>query len=118
MPTKKRIVLAAIGSWGDVLPYVAIALGLMERGHHAIVATSACYQEQIAALGIDVRCVRPDSDWVADPVLMRRRSHRSLGLIRVATEWVVPALPESYEDIAAAVEGADVVVSHPLAAWA
>ena len=49
---------------------------------------------------------------------MRRRSHPGLGLIRVAREWLLPALPETYEDTAAAVEGADVLVSHPLAAYA
>src|SRR5262249_53208242 len=38
----RRVVLVTLGSWGDVLPYLAIALGLQERGHQAILATSAC----------------------------------------------------------------------------
>src|SRR5690242_9816025 len=93
---RRRIVLVTFGSWGDVLPYVAIALGLAERGHHPILATSACYQARVEALGLECRCVRPDSDWVANPALMRRRSHPTLGLIRVATEWVLPALEQTY----------------------
>jgi UDP:flavonoid glycosyltransferase YjiC (YdhE family) len=111
-------VLVTLGSRGDVLPYLAIALGLRQRGHHAIVATSACHREDVKALGLDFHNVRPDSDWVADPALMRRRSHPGLGLIRVASEWLLPALRETYEDTAAAVEGADLLVSHPLAAYA
>jgi UDP:flavonoid glycosyltransferase YjiC (YdhE family) len=83
-----------------------------------IVATSACHREKVEALGLAFRNMRPDSDWVADPALMRRRSHPGLGLIRVAREWVLPALPETYEDIACAAEGADLLVSHPLAAYA
>src|SRR5439155_7095982 len=114
----RRVVLATLGSWGDVLPYVAIALGLRERGHQVILATSACYRLKVEALGVGFRAVRPDSDWVADPALMRRRSHPGLGLIRVAREWLLPALPQTYEDAAAAAEGADLLVSHPLAAYA
>jgi len=108
-------VFAALGSWGDVLPYLAIALGLQERGHQVLLATSACYREKVEALGVGFRAVRPNSDWVADPALMRRRSHPGLGLIRVAREWLLPALPETYQDTAAAAEGADLLVSHPLA---
>jgi UDP:flavonoid glycosyltransferase YjiC (YdhE family) len=117
-PGSRRVVLVALGSWGDVLPYLAIALGLMERGHHAILATSACYRSKVEGLGVRFRCVRPDSDWVSDPELMRRRSHPGLGLIRVARDWLLPALAETYEDTAAAAAVADVLVSHPLAAYA
>jgi len=117
MPGGRRVVFATLGSWGDVLPYLAIALGLRDRGHQVILATSACYREKVEALGVGFRAVRPDSDWVADPALMRRRSHPGLGLIRVAREWLLPALQESYEDTAVAVEGADLLVSHPLAAF-
>src|SRR5262249_17656938 len=117
MPGGRRVVLATLGSWGDVLPYLAIPLGLQERGHQVILATSACYREKVEALGINFRLVRPDSDWVTNPALMRRRSHPGLGLIRVAREWLLPALPESYQDTVAAVEGADLLVSHPLAAY-
>src|SRR5262249_37445269 len=117
-PSARRVVFATLGSWGDVLPYLAIALGLRERGHQVILATSACYREKVHALGVGFRAMRPDSDWVADPALMRRRSHPGLGLIRVAREWLLPALRQTYEDTAAAVEGADLLVSHPLAAYA
>jgi UDP:flavonoid glycosyltransferase YjiC (YdhE family) len=111
-------VLVTLGSWGDVLPYLAIALGLRDRGYQVILATSACHREKVEPLGVGFRSVRPDSDWVADPALMRRRSHPGLGLIRVAREWLLPALAETYEDTAAAAEGADLLVSHPLAAYA
>jgi rhamnosyltransferase subunit B len=110
-----RVVFATLGSWGDVVPSLAIGLGLRERGHRVVLATSECYREKVEALDVEFRAVRPDSDWVADPARMRRRSHPTLGLIRVAREWLLPALRESYEDTAAACEGADLLVSHPLA---
>src|SRR5205823_14936963 len=97
-PGGRRVVFATLGSWGDVLPYLAIALGMQERGHRVVLATSECYREKVEALGVEFRAVRPDSDWVADAGLMRGRSHPSLGLIRVAREWLLPALRDSYAD--------------------
>ena len=82
-PRDARVVLVTLGSWGDVLPYVALAGGLAARGHRAVVATSACCRERLESLGVEFRCVRPESDWVGDPSTMRRRSHPGLGLIPV-----------------------------------
>lgn len=114
----RRVVLVTFGSWGDVLPYVAIALGLRQRGHRVVMMTSDCYRTRVEATGLDFHAVRPGSEWVADPSLMRHRSHRALGLIRVAREWVLPALRETYEDVRSATTGADLLLSHPLAAYA
>ncbi len=62
----RRIVLTATGSLGDLHPYIAIALGLKARGHEAILATSACYQKKVEALGLGFRPVRPDFIFVTD----------------------------------------------------
>ena len=37
---RRRIVLTTFGSLGDLHPYIAVALGLQERGHEAIIASS------------------------------------------------------------------------------
>jgi UDP:flavonoid glycosyltransferase YjiC (YdhE family) len=117
-PRRRRVVLVALGSTGDILPYVAIALGLRDRGHRVVIATSFCHRDKVDGHGLDFHCVRPDSDWVTNPAMMRRRSHPRLGLIRVAREWVLPALADTYEDTADAAGEADLLVSHPLAAFA
>ena len=112
-PTRrpKRIVLTTFGSLGDLHPYVAIASGLRARGHDAILATSACYQQKIEALGISFRAVAPDSDWVSDPRNMLRFMDPRLGLLRLAREVLLPVLRDSYDDLLAAVNGADLLVS-------
>jgi UDP:flavonoid glycosyltransferase YjiC (YdhE family) len=107
-------VLTAVGSLGDLHPYLAIALGLKARGHEAIVATSACYRQKIEALGLGFRVVRPDSDFVADPAVMRRFMHLRWGTIRVLREFILPLLRDSYKDTLAAAEGADLLVSHTI----
>jgi rhamnosyltransferase subunit B len=116
--TRQRIVLTVFGSLGDLHPYIAIGRGLQARGYEVVIATSECYQRKIAALGMGYRAIRPDSAWVADTAVMRRFMHRRWGLIRIHREWILPVLRESYEDILLASEGADLLVSHPLAAYA
>ena len=106
-----RIVLTTAGSLGDLYPYIAVALGLRERGHEAALATNQRYQEKIESLGLGFHSVRPDCDWLLDPEKVRRLSHPRLGLLRVGREWLMPAVRESYEDTLQAVEGADLLVS-------
>ena len=105
-----RIVITTCGSLGDLHPYVAIALGLAARGHEPIVATGECYRKKIESLGIGFRPVRPDSDWVNHPDVMRRIMHTRWGLVRVIQEVLLLALRETYEDTLAAVEGADLLL--------
>jgi rhamnosyltransferase subunit B len=111
----QRIVLTAVGSLGDLHPYLAIALGLKARGHEAIVATSACYRQKVEALGLGFRAVRPDSDFVKDPAVMSRFMHPRRGTFCVLREFILPLLRDSYEDTLAATTGADLLVSHTIA---
>ena len=45
-----RIVLATIGSLGDLHPVLALALELRRRGHEPSIATSENYRDKIATL--------------------------------------------------------------------
>jgi UDP:flavonoid glycosyltransferase YjiC (YdhE family) len=112
---RRRIVLTTVGSLGDLHPYIAIGLGLKERGHEAVLATSACYRHKVEALGLGFRAVRPDHpDVDADPDLMRRMMDRRMGSECVIREFIMPVLRESYEDTLAAAQGAGLLVSHML----
>jgi rhamnosyltransferase subunit B len=111
---RRRIVLTTFGSLGDLHPFIAVALGLQEHGHEAIIATSAYYRQKIEALGIGFRAVRPDHPAPEiDPDLMRRIMDRRTGSEFVIREFM-SVLRESYEDTLAAAEGADLLVSHML----
>jgi UDP:flavonoid glycosyltransferase YjiC (YdhE family) len=106
-----RIVVTTFGSLGDLLPFVAIALGLKARGHFVILATGECYREKIERLGIEFRAARPDCVWVNDPKVLRRITHPRWGLLRVFGDVIAPVLRETYEDTLAACEGADLIVA-------
>jgi len=43
----KRVVIATFGSFGDVNPYVGLALGLKQRGHRPVLATAEFYRSYI-----------------------------------------------------------------------
>jgi len=107
----RRILITTFGSLGDLHPYVALALGLQSRGHQVTLATGECYRGKIEALGLGFAPLRPDCDWVTDPVVMRRIMHPRWGLIR-AVQIPVRSLPEAYEDTMAAAEGADLLVGN------
>ena len=110
--SRKRIIFTTFGSLGDLHPYLAVALGLNARGHEAVIASGECYRQKVEGLGLCFRAVRPDCDWVADPIVMRRFIDLRWGLMRVIRELVLPALRESYEDILEAVGGADLLVAN------
>jgi rhamnosyltransferase subunit B len=49
-----QVILAPVGTTGDVLPFVAIALRLKERGRRVIVAASGSYRGLMDAAGLDL----------------------------------------------------------------
>jgi rhamnosyltransferase subunit B len=110
----KRVVLTAVGSLGDLHPYIAIGLGLKARGHDAVIATSECYRQKVLKFALGYRPIRPDSNVVSDPDRMGRFMELRRGTERVIREWMLPALRDSYQDTLAAAQGADLLVSHPL----
>lgn len=109
----RRIVLATFGSFGDIHPYLGLAIGLAARGHRPVVATSEHYRRKVEDAGIDFHPVRPDIDptdadvvaKIMDPV------HGSEFIVR---ELAMANVVESHADLRVAAEGADLIVTHPL----
>ena len=119
---KKRVVLATWGSFGDLYPFLALALELQERGHTAVIATSTLYREAIEEAGIGFQKVRPELPHPDEEIsgeILRSLSHGRKGPEYLFRELLVPHLRDTYVDMLAAVTGgADLLVSHqvPLAA--
>jgi rhamnosyltransferase subunit B len=110
----KTIVLTTFGSYGDLHPYLAIALGLKARGHSPILATGSFYQEKIENVGIRFHAVRPDlENLVNNPEVMRRVNHLRTGTEYVVRKLFMPHLRASYDDLFQAVQGADLLITHP-----
>jgi rhamnosyltransferase subunit B len=111
----KRIVLTTFGSFGDVHPYMAIALELKARGHLAVIATSEIYREKIEGAGIGFHPVRPDILGPDDPgteELLRKIMDPQTGAEFLFKELIVPFLRDSYDDLSEAARGADLLLTH------
>ena len=115
MAKAKRIVLNTFGSYGDVHPFMALAMELQSRGHHPVVATSALYREKIEAAGLEFFAVRPelpppqDQEYqMIDKIMDPRTGPRFL-----IEEIIFSSLRDSYDDLSRAVSGADLLITHP-----
>lgn len=113
----KRIILNTFGSFGDIHPYMAIALELQRRGHVPVIATMEGYREKIIVAGLQFAPVRPD---VAQPKeqgteLVEKIMEPKTGPRFLTEELIFPAVRESYADLLKAVEGADLLITHPAA---
>lgn len=111
-----NIVLTTFGSFGDIHPYMAIAMELKRRGHDPVIATMPLYREKIEETGLRFAPVRPDlpppqeqNQELVEKIMEPRSGPRFL-----IEEVILPHLRDSYADLLQAVRGADLLVSHPI----
>lgn len=112
----KRIVLVTLGSYGDIHPYMAIAMELRARGHQPVIATSELYREKMQAAGFAFVSVRPNipPPQEQDTQMMEKVMHPRSGSGFLMNEMLFPAVREGYADLLRAVEGADLLLTHPI----
>src|SRR4030095_6991667 len=115
--TRKRIIISPLGSFGDLHPYMALAIELQSRGHEPIIATMEYYREKIEGAGLSFAPVRPNFPHPKDqdPELIAKILNPKTGARYLTEEIVYPALRDSYSDLLEVVEGADLLITHPAA---
>lgn len=112
----KRIILASLGSAGDLHPYVAIAQGLIARGHSAAVGTHADSRMAVEKAGVDFLPVRPDFNRSRASALMANDLfHPIWGHVRARREFLA-SIGATFEDLMQPVRGADLFISSPTVA--
>src|SRR2546430_4802046 len=104
--------MLAVGTRGDVQPYVALGRGLQLAGHDVLLGTSANLVGFVHAHGLDAVAIAGDSTrwlrWLRTP--RRVRARRGLRLEATLTAMA--------RDTLCAARGADLVVSSSTAFWA
>lgn len=110
-----RIVLTSFGSLGDLHPYLALAMELKRRGHRPVIATHPGYRARVEVEGVEFHPVRPDVDDFGDEAaLMKDVMNARLGPEVVIRRMFMPRLRDSAADLAPALEGADLLLTHTL----
>jgi rhamnosyltransferase subunit B len=102
-----RVVIAVIGSRGDLNPRMAIGRELQQRGHTVIVATHADHRNAVHAAGLPFREIRPDTIKVANAKTLFED-----GLLDAAlAHSLVTQLGATFNDLLACCADVDLVLS-------
>jgi UDP:flavonoid glycosyltransferase YjiC (YdhE family) len=107
------ILLTTTGSLGDLHPYLAIGVGLKERGHRVAIGTCEHYRGRVEKLGLEFRPIGPHLS-PEDPEMIRLIVDPKKGSEYIFRQLLMPYLKQVYDETLRAVEGVDLVLSHPI----
>src|SRR5665213_1630681 len=68
----RTVLLSTFGSFGDIHPYMALAIELNRRGYRAVLGTSEMYRRKIESAGIEFAPIRPDMPNPTDPSISQK----------------------------------------------
>lgn len=105
----KRIVIATIGSLGDLHPAIALALELKARGHRVVLVTSAVYKEKIEQAGIKFHSLRPDIP--DDLEMVEKMMHPIKGAEFFFRKILLARISETYADLMDAAIGCNLLIT-------
>lgn len=108
------IVVLAVGSRGDVQPYLALAFGLKRAGYKVRFAANSNFERWVKSYGLEFAPIRVDSyAFVQDPrgqawLESGNFLHLALNSVRILR----PALDQTHRDAWDACRGAEAIVYH------
>jgi rhamnosyltransferase subunit B len=110
-----RILLATLGSLGDLNPYIAVGKELSRRGQQVRLATSIDYRSRVEAAGLEFAPLAPSIAELGDPEdIAQRFFARWSGPQRLLEAMVIAPLRRAYADLSVAAEGVALAISHPI----
>lgn len=108
-----RIAIIALGSRGDVQPYVALGKGLQEAGHDVRLLTHQNYEKLVTAHGLAFWVMRGDAQEVAQSPEMRELLEKGnfLTISAYTAKAAKKAAVEWAEDGLIACDGVDLIIA-------
>ena len=108
-----HIAIIALGSRGDVQPYVALGVGLKAAGHSVRLVTHENFAPLAAAHGLEAHTVRGDVQAVAESEEMRALLAKGnfLAITRFTAQAAKQAVQQWAEDGLAACRGVELIVA-------
>jgi UDP:flavonoid glycosyltransferase YjiC (YdhE family) len=110
---QKDIVIATIGSLGDLHPCLALGRELLSRGCRVTIATTPYYRNKVEGCGLSFRPLRPDWN-PTDAQLIRSCEDLQRGLEVLYRQMLLPGLKHTYDDLVSVTENADLLIAGEL----
>lgn len=107
----QRVVLAIIGSLGDLHPTLALGRGLARHGARVVVASSPLHGERVRAAGLEFSPLGPDFTEGHARDLMQRVLHERDGARVLIQEIMMPMLRQTYAELDRLCRDDDLLVS-------
>ena len=109
----KNIVIATIGSLGDLHPCLALGQELTTRGHRVTIATNPYYRDRVEGCGLSFHAMRPDWD-PTDTRMIRSCEDLRRGLEVLYRQILLPELKNTYRDLLTVTSDADLLITGEL----
>jgi rhamnosyltransferase subunit B len=107
-----RVVLATLGSYGDLNPYISIGIELSRHGAEVVIASSSVYRAAVERHGLQFAPLRPEIK--EDDEIIKKVLAPWNGAEYLIRKLIMPAVEDTFEDLNYACDGADVLISHVL----
>jgi UDP:flavonoid glycosyltransferase YjiC (YdhE family) len=107
-----RIVISTVGSLGDLHPFIALALGLRERGHQVTFAVERGFTERMTAEGFSVAPLASDLSALPAPLARQMVTSDDLfaSLRIIARDYQGPSLAANIRALRDACANADLLI--------
>ncbi|MGB7537598.1 MAG: glycosyltransferase [Anaerolineales bacterium] len=114
-----RIIVPALGSRGDIQPYINLCQGLKKAGHHPILASLPCMKPLVESHEVEFAAIGPDVDLgeMAARVWEQTSQFWWIGFLRVM-QLGAQLVEQAYPDLFALCRSADLIVVNDTSAGA
>lgn len=101
-PTEElQVLLAAVGSAGDVYPFIGLGQNLQRRGHRVTLIANAYFQDAVHRAGLAFVEHSADDDYLSATSARRFAfSSNAAALAMFARKLILPAMPRIFQEIA------------------
>lgn len=105
-----KIFIPTIGSQGDIVPFIALAQGLIQAGHTVILGSHPVMKNLVESHGVTFNPIGPDIDLAEEVAAIRRQAgNTAFGLVQ-GMRFGFKMLERSHDDILLECQKADLVV--------
>lgn len=113
-----KVTVLTLGTRGDVQPYVALATGLMKKGHEVTICTGSTFKPFIESYGIDFKEATIDFMEILkteEGQAIFNGGGNIFKILKFTKEVINPGFRKTFDDFLDACQGCDVIIYHPKA---